>query len=530
MKFETQSLSLDQPDQVLSILLKTLQQMLSTFKARAVKKMPDYRNILIIDDDERRSQLLSHLLVKAGYRPFVMANALEAFTRFLQVPFVPFAIILSQDDTSNKLFLQRLLQQTQQKYEWEIPLIRLNFESTSSMLRTSSPQLSPLNSFGKPLSQTSLPQSSNVLNPSLQSGSMSQEFPQSSALPYMNTPTQNYPPLSPQAPLTTPQSDKLPPLSQSFSGSFLQEAYSSGASPITETPRSETKEVQRISLEDQNLGRYHVYTPLGDSKTSNVYRTYDRLREQDVALKAFQTNAIPYHVMEHSLEEYNLFQQEADLLRGMEHPHIVTVWASGKSYVSGVSFIYKTMVYCPEGSLAQWLFKHSGSRVFTPRDVAHVISQLADALQYLHDQQITFQNFKLSNLLVKKPAKTMSQLHLMLVDFAVPQDGTFFPKSQESMAYIAPERWNGEVSPASDQYGLAVIAYELLTGRLPFQGTSEHVMKLLHTSMQPQSPSIHNPSLSAAVNNVILRALAKKPNERFASVSQFAKTFQKYCI
>jgi serine/threonine protein kinase len=159
-----------------------------------------------------------------------------------------------------------------------------------------------------------------------------------------------------------------------------------------------------------------------------------------------------------------------------------------------------------------------------------VVLQLADALQFLHDRQITFQNFKLSNLLVRKSVNNMNQLHLMLVDFAARQDGTFFSKSQESFPYVAPERWYGLVSPGSDQYGLAVIAYELLTGRLPFQGSSEPIMKLLHTSMMPQPPSTYNPAISPSIDSILLRALSKKPQGRFSSVILFAKTFQNYAL
>lgn len=520
MKIETHdiSLSLEQPDQVLGSLLKTLQNMLSMFKASAPKKMPDYRNILLIDEQNERAQYLAHLLVRAGYRPFIMANALEAFTRFLQVPFVPFTIILSQDDTSNRLFLQRLLQQTFQKYEWEIPLIRLHFQSAPAALQlnTPRPQLPPnVNQNIRPaLPQPTQP--SAVSNPNLTTPSSPQTPSPSTSRPI----SANLHPL----PLSTPQQV------DTQSPAFMPSAQELPSHFPSNGPDVIKKDVRRISLEGQNIGRYHIQTPLGDSSTSNVYKTYDRLREQDVALKALQTDALPYNLMERAMEENHLFQQEADLLRNVDHPHIAPIWNSGKSYVSGVSFTYKTMLYCAEGSLAQWLFKYKKSRLFATYEVAHVILQIADALQYLHDRQIIFQNFKLSNLLLSKPAKNMSQLHLMLIDLAAVQDGSFFPRSVDALPYVAPERWNRQITPAGDQYSLAVIAYELLTGKLPFQGASEHVMKLLHTSMQAQPPSVHNTAIPHSLDSVLLKALSKRPEDRFASVTVFAKTFQKYCL
>jgi hypothetical protein len=534
---------------------------------QALKRMPDYRNLLIIDEYER-ARYLAHLLMQAGYRPVVMANALEAFTRFLQIPFVPFAIILGADDISNRLFLHRLLQQTEQKYEWDIPLIRLHYQPSTSISshhsQVSMPQLpsrlipqsaeSDLPPISQPSpsyhSQTSIPQSPSGFLPEVSETNLP-PIPQPSPTQPLNDSsipqrtTASLPRLS-RVNLTGPSlsgishsgiSQPLPVMTQygslqtptPMSGPVSQE-FREPIFPFAEMGKGEDNRVPRVSLEGQNIGRYHILTALGNSSASNVYRTYDRLRETDVALKAVQTDALPYHIIERSMEEYDLFQQEADLLRNIDHPHIVRVWNCGKSYVSGTSFTYKTMPFYAGGSLAQWLLLRGSAKTFSPKDVCHVVLQLADALQFLHDRQITFQNFKLSNVLIRKSVSKMNQIHVMLVDFAARQNGTFFSKSPESFPYVAPERWYGLVSSGSDQYGLAVIAYELLTGKLPFQASSEQIMKLLHTSMKPQFPSAYNPAISPSLDSVLLRALSKKPQERFSSVALFAKTFQKYAL
>jgi len=494
------TLPADQPDRVFGSLLTALQHMRNTLREQSSKRRPDYRNILLLDDQEEHARTLSHLLFQAGYRPLVMTNALEAFTRFLQVPFVPFAIILSHDDASNGLFLQRLMQQMQQRYEWDIPIIRLSFQEPSPQGQTLSSQTTePLN--------FRVPDSSPAQALSVPQTHQPQSVPPPAAQRQPN-PSSSLVPVSP-----------MPPGSRNISNFFIPE-------PDTTTP----KEARKISLDGQNIGRYHILSPLGDSASSNVYRTYDRLREQDVALKAVRTNVQPYHIMEQQpIEEYNMFQRETELLRGLDHPHIAPVWNCGKSYISGVSFIYKTTLLCSDGSLAQWRFQNGQNRPFHPREVAHVVAQLANALQYLHDRNIIFQNFKMTNLLLGGPAQNMSQLHLLLTDIAVQQDGSFLPEVPEALPYIAPERWNGQVYPASDQYGLAVIIYELLTGKLPFKGNSKHVMRLLHTGMQPQTPSTYNPALTPAINDVLLYALAKKPEDRFSSVTQFAHAFLRCC-
>ena len=115
---------------------------------------------------------------------------------------------------------------------------------------------------------------------------------------------------------------------------------------------------------------------------------------------------------------------------------------------------------------------------------------------------------------------------MLLTDFSIVQAGSFLVKTPDMFPYIAPECWLGQSQPASDQYGLAAIAYELLTGRVLFQGHSEQIMRQLHTTMQPQPPTLFAPHLAPALSTVVLRALAKQPQERFPSVMHFAQALQ----
>src|SRR5207247_6734165 len=88
-----------------------------------------------------------------------------------------------------------------------------------------------------------------------------------------------------------------------------------------------------------------------------------------------------------------------------------------------------------------------------------------------------------------------------------------------------PEQWSSMTVPATVQYALAVMSYEILAGRPPFVGGMEQLM-YQHFSVQPPPPSNYNPNLSAAVDRVILRALAKKPEDRFPSIADFASEFE----
>jgi serine/threonine protein kinase len=285
------------------------------------------------------------------------------------------------------------------------------------------------------------------------------------------------------------------------------------------------KQAEKISLSNLSIGRYELKSIIGGSPIGDVYLTYDRLREQDVALKAIQTNMIPAHLTEGIEGDYNLFQAEMDLLHNLDHPHLSKVMNLGKSYISGYPFIYKTMPFYAAGSLQSWLTGYV-QRNFTPPDVAKLIKQLADALQYLHDRGLFYQNFKQTNVLVVNETDSMRDMHVVLADLPFVHDIINLPKTPESYRYYAPEQWEGDVITASDQYGLAVIAYELMTGRPPFQGTSEAVMRKMHLTMPPPAPSSFHRQVFPYIDRVLLRGLAKRPEDRFENVTAFANVLE----
>ncbi len=390
------SFSVDQPETLLKPLLALLQPEPDQSKTGTSRSayLLESQSILIIDSDRIRANAVAQFVHVAGYRSVIAETALEAFTLFLKGVYIPRVVFLGQDSPPDHLFLQRLLQQTVQKYGRKVPLIRLH-----TIASTVSPDISP-----------------------------------------RAAPSQSL--------------QKLPPHQ-------LQQ------------PMSGIEQIER--------------------------------------------------------EKINLFQQEVDLLGMPDHAHIQAPLNIGRSYVSGSPFIYKTMPYYPERSLAQWLLHHGKQKTFLAREVIYVALQLADALQYIHEHQILYQNFKLTNLLVRDPSNDIRGLHLILSDFAIAQDGSFFSRTPEAFPYMAPERWQNLALPASDQYGLAAIIYELLTRRPPFQGGSEYTMRLLHVNMQPQPPSSFNPMLTPAIDQVILRALAKRPEDRFPTVEAFAQTLRRYC-
>jgi Protein kinase domain/DnaJ C terminal domain len=158
-----------------------------------------------------------------------------------------------------------------------------------------------------------------------------------------------------------------------------------------------------------------------------------------------------------------------------------------------------------------------------------LLHQAAAALQHAHDQQVLHQDIKPTNFLVRLRSDQPELPDLLLSDFGIAKltsaTGSLSQSIRGTPVYMAPEQWEGHPVAASDQYALAVMIYELLVGRPPFVGNPGQVMRQ-HYLAPPPTPSALNAGLSAAIDAVLLRALAKQPAERFPSVSALARAFQ----
>lgn len=568
MNVETRNIavSFDSPGRTLNILRSVLEQSIDAPVTRTDRLPAPLRSgqqVVIIDSLSRRAEYIARLVSAAGYRPFVANSALDAYTAFLQDSIIPIAIILSPDDAADSLFLLRLQQRTQQKFHRELLFIRLHAEVTT---RAGAPPLMPA---PLALPAPSSAQTSEQIQPKRMVRPAARSSPEPVLQPFVSPPpsaaqagtaarlqASAAPTLQPKLaethgrlrrvrtePLSPVRAVPLPPPptntpfpTTSRSATAPLPAMKSGplsmpGMPAPQAPPMgvghvsivEMKEGEKKSLEGQNLGRFQIMNLLGSSPLGDVYMVYDRLRETSIAFKSIQGNVLPDDFLEDAYINTNLFQQEVDTLARLKHPHILPVMSAGKSYISGTPFYYKTMPYCKDGSLASWLYEHAAAGQFSLREALPIALQLADALQFAHTHNVLYQNFKLTNVLLEGEAGSdMSRLHMLLADFALIGDNKHILRSPHTLRYLAPEQWNGVSLPASDQYGLAALLYELLTGRPPFQDHQEHLLRHMHMTMQPQPPSAFNTSLSFGADAALLRALSKNPRERFPSIEDFA--------
>ena len=219
------------------------------------------------------------------------------------------------------------------------------------------------------------------------------------------------------------------------------------------------------------------------------------------------------------------FIREAQLLGQLTHPNILPVYHSGIE----AGYLFLVMQYVPDGSLVDAMNGKGAHRLDLPASlpfVVDVLAQLADALQYTHEHQVIHADVKPSNVLVQ--VEPNGHWHVLLADFGIARSVNSVALRDEvagTIAYMAPERFYGQLSPAGDQYALGVMAFQLLAGRLPFTGGLVELVQA-HTHEDPPSLRAINPVVPPAVEAVIARALAKRPEDRHSSVTAFAQALR----
>lgn len=280
--------------------------------------------------------------------------------------------------------------------------------------------------------------------------------------------------------------------------------------------------------EGQQLSHYRLVRLLKSGGMGEVYLAEDMLLQRQVAIKVVHTDLIRNAETDSAREATRLFLREAQAIAQLEQINILPVYDSGEVYVSETALMYMVMPYRREGSLKDWLRAHLRQELLPLPAVDRIVRQAAFALQHAHDRHIIHQDVKPANFLVYSETEDPSRLNLQLADFGVAK---FMMKTSESQVirgtpgYMAPEQWEGHPVPATDQYALAVMTYELLTGHPPFTGNGYQNMWYQHHYVEPISPAIVNQNLPRDLDGVLLRALAKKARDRYSSVSVFAQAF-----
>ncbi|WP_165422891.1 protein kinase domain-containing protein [Ktedonosporobacter rubrisoli] len=282
-----------------------------------------------------------------------------------------------------------------------------------------------------------------------------------------------------------------------------------------------------MSLQGQQLGRYRIVSLLGSGGMGDVYLAEDARIEQRVALKVVKVEINPSVSSQMQEDAARLFQREARAVARLDHPHILPLFDYGEHPFGNTTLLYLVMPYRREGSLADWLHRAGQASPPAPGLVAHWLRQAAEALQHAHDHQIVHQDVKLSNFLIRERKEAPADL--LLSDFGIARLSSATASASQVIrgtpVAMAPEQWQSQAVPATDQYALAVMAYQLLVGRPPFVGAPGPLM-FQHLSSSPPPLSSLDPRFSAQLDAVLMRALAKQPEARFPTISDFAAALQ----
>jgi serine/threonine-protein kinase len=244
---------------------------------------------------------------------------------------------------------------------------------------------------------------------------------------------------------------------------------------------------------------------------ATVFPAQDAKRRQVVALKVLS----PYVAKESQFRAR--FEREVRLLRRLRHPNIVPLRDFGKLG----AYLYVVMPFMEAGTLRDRM--HAGP---LPLAVAQqVLNQVGDALQYAHSKGIVHRDIKPSNILIDHRGRALlgDFGFARVVDNSASLTGSALIGTP---SYMSPEQCRGEAAtPKSDQYALGVVVYHMITGELPFVSDTPMGVVILHATEPLPPPREKHPDLPSNVEAVVLRALEKDPERRFASVEAFAWAF-----
>ena len=263
------------------------------------------------------------------------------------------------------------------------------------------------------------------------------------------------------------------------------------------------------------FGPYRIVRPLGKGGMGAVYLAHDTRLDRDVALKvcSFADNALAMA----------RFRREAKAAASLSHTNLCPVY----EFDVRDSIAYLTMAFIEGLTLNAWVAQRGS---ISQREAARLVAKLAIAMQTAHEAGVVHRDLKPTNVVINK------KLEPIILDFGLARqmedEGTrltLVGSIYGTPSYMAPEQAGGdptEIGPACDIYGLGVILYELLTGRVPFEGSFTAVMGQLLT-VNPTPLRVLNPAVAPVLEAICLKALAKKPSDRHKNMRELAKELTK---
>lgn len=269
---------------------------------------------------------------------------------------------------------------------------------------------------------------------------------------------------------------------------------------------------KRADLTGRQIAQYRLARLLGTGEFADVYLGEHIQSNLPVAIKVLHTQL--------NDREIQQFLAQTSLLAQLRHPHIVRIHDYGVEQDAP----YLVMDYAPHGSLRQ---RHPRGSRLPLATVVFYVNQIADALHYVHGQNLIHRDIKPHNMLIGANHEILlSDFGIAVLSQSIGYRRQSVQDFEGTILYAAPEQIRSLPRIASDQYALGVVIYEWLCGTWPFHGTVDEIASQ-HVLAQPPSLSAKVPSLPTAVEQTVFKALTKDPYQRFENVLEFARALER---
>ncbi len=267
-------------------------------------------------------------------------------------------------------------------------------------------------------------------------------------------------------------------------------------------------------MEGRTLGRYVLQRLIGKGGMANVYEATDTLNGRTLAVKVFKRE---------DEELLRRFLREAQVMASLQGHHLVPVFDSGTAMLDGTLHYFIVMPFMEGGTLRARIKRAP----LTLIETCTAIREIAEALDYIHSRGIIHRDIKSSNVLLT------AEGNCYLTDFGIARitdDLTHLTSTGNVLGtvdYVAPELFeiDRRADARSDLYSLGVLLYEMVTGRMPFTAENQIALVAMHMRQPPPTPRSIVPSIPMQVERVMLKALEKRPEQRYGSARELAESF-----
>lgn len=294
--------------------------------------------------------------------------------------------------------------------------------------------------------------------------------------------------------------------------------------PATPSPLSaDTSGPDRASMLTRQIldGKYQILRKLGEGGMSYVYLGLEMGQTEPVAIKVLSPR------LSGEKTSVERLRREATLAMKLDHPNACTILRLGES---SDGLIYLVMPYLNGELLSDREVKRGP---FPVEEGLPILLQIARGLDHAHQLGIIHRDLKPENVMLVGDPSAPNELRAVVMDFGLAKERQAGPEVQKLTAtgivlgtpeFMSPEQIRGRTLDArSDLYALGILGFELFTGQLPFQGRSAQEMMIARLRGQPLKLRAAKPELPAALETVIARALATEPDQRYPTMTEFAR-------